>query len=49
MGCGRTLEEIRDWSAADDTMRARILGLAAERRAQRDARRRAWLASGDPN
>ena len=48
MGCGRTLDEIRDWSAADDALRTRIVGLAAERRAQRDARLRAWLASGGP-
>jgi hypothetical protein len=40
------LDEIRDWSAADDAKRIRILRLAAERRAERDARRRAWLASG---
>jgi len=46
LGCGRTLAEIRDWGAADDVGRTRILELAAKRRRERAARLRAW--STDP-
>ena len=46
MGCGRSLDEIRDWGAADDARRTRILELAAGRRAEREARLRAWLERG---
>ena len=38
MGCGRSLAEIRDWSAAGDAERLDILARAAERRAARAAR-----------
>ena len=46
MGCGRSLDEIRAWGEADDSLRTRILGLAAGRRAEREARQRAWLERG---
>ena len=46
MGCGRNLDEIRVWGEADDALRTRILELAAVRRAEREARRRAWLERG---
>ena len=42
MGCGRTLDEIRDWGEADDARRRAILERAAARRAEREARFRAW-------
>jgi predicted Fe-S protein YdhL (DUF1289 family) len=48
MGCGRSLDEIRRWSEAEDAERSRILELAAARRAEREARRRAWLESDSP-
>lgn len=41
LGCGRTLDEIRDWGAASDAERRQILDRAAARRAQRDAQLRA--------
>jgi uncharacterized protein len=41
LGCGRSLDEIRVWSEADDTERLRILDRAAARRAERAARQRA--------
>ena len=44
LGCGRSLDEIRLWSEADDAERLAILGRAAGRRAEREARRRAWEA-----
>lgn len=44
LGCGRSLDEIRLWSESDDAERLAILGRAAGRRAERDARRRAWEA-----
>ena len=47
MGCGRSLDEIRVWGEADDTQRQGILERAAARRAEREARFRAWQA-GDP-
>jgi predicted Fe-S protein YdhL (DUF1289 family) len=42
MGCGRALSEIRDWGAADDAERNRILGRAAVRRRERAERLRTW-------
>lgn len=42
LGCGRSLDEIRIWSEADDAERLRILDRAAARRAERAARQRAW-------
>ena len=42
MGCGRSLDEIRAWSEADDTARRAILERAAARRAERAARLGAW-------
>lgn len=42
MGCGRTLDEIRDWGVADDAQRNRILERAAGRRSERAARLRGW-------
>ena len=48
MGCGRSLDEIRRWSEASDVERNRILELAAGRRAEREARRRAWLEGNAP-
>jgi len=48
MGCGRSLDEIRRWSEAGDAERNRILELAAGRRAEREARRRAWLEGDAP-
>ena len=47
LGCGRSLDEIRIWSEADDAERLRILDRAAARRAERAARQRAWQM-GDP-
>lgn len=47
MGCGRSLDEIRDWSEAGDDQRRAILERAAARRAERAARLRAWQ-EGDP-
>lgn len=38
VGCGRTLEEIKAWHAADAPARARILELAALRREARARR-----------
>ncbi|HET7649312.1 MAG TPA: DUF1289 domain-containing protein [Gammaproteobacteria bacterium] len=38
LGCGRSLDEIRDWSASPDPARQQILERAAERRAARVAR-----------
>lgn len=48
MGCGRSLDEIRRWSESGDAERTRILELAAGRRAEREARRRAWLEGNTP-
>ena len=45
LGCGRSLDEIRLWSEAGDAERLAILERAAQRRAEREARRRAWQAS----
>lgn len=42
MGCGRTLDEIRDWSEAVDAERLAILERAAERRRERAARLKTW-------
>lgn len=47
LGCGRSLDEIRIWSEADDIQRGQILARAAERRAERNARRTAWLGGED--
>ena len=47
LGCGRSLDEIRVWSEADDAERLRILERAAARRAERTARQRA-REMGDP-
>lgn len=41
LGCGRSLDEIRDWGSAPDSERRRILDRAAGRRAEREARLRA--------
>lgn len=49
MGCGRSLDEIRRWSEASDAERNRILEQAAGRRAEREARRLAWLEGRDPS
>lgn len=48
LGCGRSLDEIRDWSSAPDPQRQLILDRAAARRAARDARLRTlrWPGSG---
>jgi hypothetical protein len=43
LGCGRSLAEIRDWSAADDAERGRILERATARRGERAARLGDWL------
>ena len=42
VGCGRTIDEITQWSRSDDAHRVRINALAAERLRQRSlqARRR---------
>ena len=42
LGCGRSLDEIRIWSESDDAERLRILERASARRAERQARQRAW-------
>lgn len=42
LGCGRSLDEIKVWSEAGDVERLRILEQAARRRAEREARMRAW-------
>ena len=42
LGCGRSLDEIRAWSEADDSERLNILERAAARRAEREARYRCW-------
>jgi uncharacterized protein len=39
LGCGRSLDEIRLWSVADDAERLRILERAASRRAERVSHR----------
>lgn len=44
LGCGRSLDEIRLWGESGDAERLAILGRAAGRRAEREARRRAWEA-----
>jgi uncharacterized protein len=43
LGCGRSLDEIRDWGGAPDAKRREILAKAATRRAEREARLRALL------
>ncbi|HEY1772282.1 MAG TPA: DUF1289 domain-containing protein [Gammaproteobacteria bacterium] len=43
LGCGRSLDEIKAWSEAEDTERLAILEKAARRRVERAARMRAWL------
>ena len=43
MGCGRALSEIRDWGAADDAERNRILDRAAGRRRERAERLKTWF------
>ena len=47
LGCGRTLDEIRDWSEAGDAERLTILERAAERRRERAARLKTW-STPDP-
>lgn len=42
LGCGRSLDEIKVWSEAGDAERLRILEQASRRRAEREARMRAW-------
>lgn len=42
LGCGRSLDEIKVWSEAGDAERLRILEQAGRRRAEREARMRAW-------
>ncbi|MGH8371890.1 MAG: DUF1289 domain-containing protein [Gammaproteobacteria bacterium] len=46
LGCGRSLDEIRDWGSASDSERQRILDQAAARRAEREARFRSLLHPG---
>jgi predicted Fe-S protein YdhL (DUF1289 family) len=46
LGCGRSLDEIRDWSATPDPGRQQILERAAARRAARSARLRAMNPPG---
>ncbi|HET7395155.1 MAG TPA: DUF1289 domain-containing protein [Gammaproteobacteria bacterium] len=46
LGCGRSLDEIRDWGSAPDTRRREILDRAAIRRGEREARLRALLHPG---
>ncbi|MGH7488175.1 MAG: DUF1289 domain-containing protein [Gammaproteobacteria bacterium] len=46
LGCGRSLDEIRDWGGASDAERQRILELAAVRRAEREARFRSLVHPG---
>jgi len=41
LGCGRSLDEIKDWGSAPDPVRQQILERAASRRAKRDAQLRA--------
>ena len=48
LGCGRSLDEIRVWSEAADGERRSILERAAERRAEREARMRAWRQDPGP-
>ena len=48
LGCGRSLDEIRVWSEAADGERLSILERAAERRAEREARMRAWRQDPGP-
>jgi len=40
LGCGRTLEEIREWSCLDENQRRAVLLLAESRRQQRN--RNSW-------
>ena len=47
LGCGRSLDEIRIWSEADDSERLRILERASARRAERTARLHS-RQTGDP-
>ena len=50
IGCGRTLDEIKAWHAADGPARGRILEAAAARRqARRDAPLRAPRPAPDDN
>ena len=42
LGCGRSLDEIKVWSESGDAARLGILERAAQRRAEREARMRAW-------
>lgn len=44
LGCGRTLDEIRDWSEAGDAERLAILERAVERRLERAAKLKTWSA-----
>lgn len=48
MGCGRSLDEIRVWGEAGDAERMAILGQAARRRAEREARMQAWRQGQGP-
>jgi uncharacterized protein len=48
MGCGRSLDEIKDWSEAGDEQRKLILERAAARRAEREARIQAWRQDRGP-
>lgn len=41
LGCGRSLDEIRDWGSAVAAERLQILERAARRRAERESRLRA--------
>ncbi|HET7921441.1 MAG TPA: DUF1289 domain-containing protein [Gammaproteobacteria bacterium] len=43
LGCGRSLDEIRDWGEAEDAVRRQILARAEARRAEREAQLRALL------
>lgn len=46
IGCGRNLDEIRDWGNAPDSERQHILDRAAARRAEREARIAALFRAG---
>jgi predicted Fe-S protein YdhL (DUF1289 family) len=48
LGCGRSLDEIKVWSEASGAERLGILGRAAARRAEREARMQAWRRGRDP-
>lgn len=48
LGCGRSLDEIRNWSEAGDPERLGILERAKARRAEREARLLAWRQDRGP-